>query len=203
LDYGSLAPKFTLYEDVENDSPCEFIIKNVSPPLCQMQHSLDSSQQEVAQLKTERDLYEENMKKAFMRGVCALNLEAMSMFRQQDPPHPHHTNGYHSDGDHCSVGGGHAGHDSGSEAPVMLPQTAPNTHSETERQGQPLPNILLTASAGPQRGTPLSVPPQTLHKQPATTQSGAARSGQKPNRKAARNKKAPSVVVERHVLVDK
>lgn len=202
MDDGSFAPKFTLYEDVENDSPCEFISEMFLHLFCQMQHSLDSSQQEVAQLKAERDLYEENMKKAFMRGVCALNLEAMSMFRQQDPPHPH-TNGYHSDGDHCGVGGGHVGQDSGSEAPVMLPQTAPNTHSETERQGQLLPNILLTASAGPQRGTPLSVPPQTLHKQPATTQSGAARSGQKPSRKAARNKKAPSVVVERHVLVDK
>ena len=167
-----------------------------------MQHSLDNSQQEVAQLKAERDLYEENMKKAFMRGVCALNLEAMSMFRQQDPPHPHHTNGYHSDGDHC---GGHAGQDSGSETSVGMPQTAPQTHCETERQGQPLPNILLTASAGPQRATPMNTQPPVLQKQPATAHSGATRGGQKPGRKpaAARNRRVPSVVVERHVLVDK
>ncbi len=38
-------------------------------------------QQEVVQLCAERDLYEENMKKAFMRDVCALNMEAMSMLK--------------------------------------------------------------------------------------------------------------------------
>ena len=36
----------------------------------------------MARLHNERDLYEETMKKAFMRGVCALNLEAMHMFRE-------------------------------------------------------------------------------------------------------------------------
>ena len=35
-------------------------------------------------LKAERDQYEENTKKAFMRGVCALNLEAMTMFKNED-----------------------------------------------------------------------------------------------------------------------
>lgn len=49
----------------------------------QIQQSLDNRQQEVAQLKVERNLYEENMKKAFMRGVCALNLEAMTMFQHR------------------------------------------------------------------------------------------------------------------------
>ena len=33
-------------------------------------------------MHTERDCYEDNMKKAFMRGVCALNMEAMSMFKE-------------------------------------------------------------------------------------------------------------------------
>lgn len=37
---------------------------------------------EIAHLHAERERYEETMKKAFMRGVCALNLEAMSMFRE-------------------------------------------------------------------------------------------------------------------------
>ncbi len=60
---------------------------------------MDESHQEIARLKAEKELYEENMKKAFMRGVCALNLEAMTMFRQHDspdgPPSPTHTNGHH------------------------------------------------------------------------------------------------------------
>jgi len=43
---------------------------------------LEIARTEIAQLHAERERYEETMKKAFMRGVCALNLEAMSMFRE-------------------------------------------------------------------------------------------------------------------------
>ena len=39
---------------------------------------------EIANLHSERDNYEEAMKKAFMRGVCALNMEAMNMFKAND-----------------------------------------------------------------------------------------------------------------------
>lgn len=34
----------------------------------------------MKQLQVERATFEEGMKKAFMRGVCALNMEAMNMF---------------------------------------------------------------------------------------------------------------------------
>ena len=34
----------------------------------------------MKQLQVERVTFEEGMKKAFMRGVCALNMEAMNMF---------------------------------------------------------------------------------------------------------------------------
>jgi centrosomal protein POC5 len=43
---------------------------------------LEGARKEVQRLHAERDRYEETMKKAFMRGVCALNLEAMGMFQQ-------------------------------------------------------------------------------------------------------------------------
>lgn len=42
------------------------------------------ARQEVHRLHEERDHYEEAMKKAFMRGVCALNLEAMTMFQESE-----------------------------------------------------------------------------------------------------------------------
>jgi centrosomal protein POC5 len=38
----------------------------------------------VEQLRQDREQYEETMKKAFMRGVCALNMEAMSMFHDSE-----------------------------------------------------------------------------------------------------------------------
>ena len=46
-----------------------------------LQKSLEVARAEIANLHNERDSYEETMKKAFMRGVCALNMEAMNMFK--------------------------------------------------------------------------------------------------------------------------
>ena len=48
----------------------------------QANKALDAARLEVSKLHAEREIYEETMKKAFMRGVCALNLEAMHMFRE-------------------------------------------------------------------------------------------------------------------------
>ena len=47
----------------------------------QSQRALDEARQEILQLKSQQSLYEQNMKQAFMRGVCALNMEAMTMFQ--------------------------------------------------------------------------------------------------------------------------
>ncbi|KAJ8005729.1 hypothetical protein DPEC_G00120930 [Dallia pectoralis] len=57
--------------------------------------AVEAAQAEISRLRAERERYEESMKKAFMRGVCALNMEALSMFHtgegrteQQDAPPP-------------------------------------------------------------------------------------------------------------------
>ncbi|KAK3094372.1 hypothetical protein FSP39_000914 [Pinctada imbricata] len=51
-----------------------------------LNESLQAARDEISRLHVERDKYEESMKKAFMRGVCALNLEAMTMFQPEDGP---------------------------------------------------------------------------------------------------------------------
>ncbi|XP_036612436.1 centrosomal protein POC5 isoform X2 [Trichosurus vulpecula] len=43
--------------------------------------TLEASRTEIQKLQCEKEQFEESMKKAFMRGVCALNLEAMSIFQ--------------------------------------------------------------------------------------------------------------------------
>lgn len=53
-----------------------------------LNEALEAARAEVTKLHQERDCYEETMKKAFMRGVCALNLEAMTMFQPQDDQRP-------------------------------------------------------------------------------------------------------------------
>ncbi|XP_058025206.1 centrosomal protein POC5 isoform X12 [Ahaetulla prasina] len=46
--------------------------------------ALEEARSEIIELQNQRQDYEDAMKKAFMRGVCALNLEAMSMFQGKD-----------------------------------------------------------------------------------------------------------------------
>lgn len=52
--------------------------------LVQVNEELASVRAEVDQMHKERERYEEMMKKAFMRGVCALNLEAMTIFHSNE-----------------------------------------------------------------------------------------------------------------------
>uniref|UniRef100_S4RU66 Centrosomal protein POC5 n=1 Tax=Petromyzon marinus TaxID=7757 RepID=S4RU66_PETMA len=49
-----------------------------------LNEALEEAQDKMEQLQGEREHYNEAMKKAFMRGVCALNLEAMSMFQDNE-----------------------------------------------------------------------------------------------------------------------
>lgn len=48
--------------------------------VCQHLEEHQKAQAEIQRLHMEREQYEDSMKKAFMRGVCALNIEALSMF---------------------------------------------------------------------------------------------------------------------------
>ncbi|XP_060927979.1 centrosomal protein POC5 [Limanda limanda] len=51
--------------------------------------AIERAQAEIQRLRLERERYEESMKKAFMRSVCALNMEALSMFNATEgPPEP-------------------------------------------------------------------------------------------------------------------
>ncbi|XP_071942230.1 centrosomal protein POC5-like [Antedon mediterranea] len=63
---------------------CMTLTNDYEARVASVNEALEASRQEVAKLHAEREHYEEAMKKAFMRGVCALNMEAMSMFHQAD-----------------------------------------------------------------------------------------------------------------------
>ncbi|KAM6964845.1 centrosomal protein POC5 [Aplochiton taeniatus] len=58
----------------------------------------EKAQAEIQRLRLERGQYEESMKKAFMRGVCALNMEALSMFHTAEGRMEHNPQGqfYHA-----------------------------------------------------------------------------------------------------------
>ncbi|XP_033624864.1 centrosomal protein POC5-like [Asterias rubens] len=63
---------------------CMSLTNDYETRLASLNEALESSRTEVTRLHAERDMYEETMKKAFMRGVCALNLEAMTMFHENE-----------------------------------------------------------------------------------------------------------------------
>lgn len=67
---------------IKSQEVCIKLTEDYEERLQALQRELSAARSEVAKMHTERDCYEENMKKAFMRGVCALNMEAMSMFHE-------------------------------------------------------------------------------------------------------------------------
>ncbi|KAJ8285567.1 hypothetical protein GJAV_G00028320 [Gymnothorax javanicus] len=63
---------------------CVQLSADYDAKLAEHSEALESAQAEIRRLQQERERYEESMRKAFMRGVCALNMEAMSMFHGMD-----------------------------------------------------------------------------------------------------------------------
>ncbi|XP_056370721.1 centrosomal protein POC5 isoform X7 [Oenanthe melanoleuca] len=63
---------------------CVQLTNDFEAKIAELTASLEQTKAEVLRLHSERDQYEDTMKKAFMRGVCALNLEAMTMFQTKD-----------------------------------------------------------------------------------------------------------------------
>uniref|UniRef100_A0A8C6TFT2 Centrosomal protein POC5 n=1 Tax=Neogobius melanostomus TaxID=47308 RepID=A0A8C6TFT2_9GOBI len=74
---------------------CERLSADYEAKLMEHREVINKAHVEIQRLQLDRERYEESMKKAFMRGVCALNMEALNMFQsseqllsQQDPPPP-------------------------------------------------------------------------------------------------------------------
>ena len=61
---------------------CEQLTRDYEDKVSLLQRQLGAAHSEIAGLRADRDQFEERMKKGFMRGVCALNLEAMTMFKE-------------------------------------------------------------------------------------------------------------------------
>ena len=131
----------------------------------------------MVQIKEQRDVFADSMKTAFMRGVCALNMEAMTMFRNHETGH---TDNYSDDGHHDN------GCQDGMERPT------------SSRQQPVIPLLPINSDHGPTI-THFTHP----H---STTGTGTGRRVCQGNgiqdgggkTRGTRKKKIPSVVVERH-----
>ncbi|XP_048148522.1 centrosomal protein POC5-like [Corvus hawaiiensis] len=63
---------------------CVQLTNDYEAKIAELTATLEQRKAEILRLHSERDHYEDTLKKAFMRGVGALNLEAMSMFQSKD-----------------------------------------------------------------------------------------------------------------------
>ncbi|KFO91533.1 Centrosomal protein POC5 [Buceros rhinoceros silvestris] len=63
---------------------CVQLTNDYEAKIAELTATLEQAKAEILRLHSEREQYEDTMRKAFMRGVCALNLEAMTMFQGKD-----------------------------------------------------------------------------------------------------------------------
>lgn len=63
---------------------CTRLSADYEAKLAEHCEAIEKAQVEMQRLRVERERYEESMKKAFMRGVCALNIEALGIFQNTD-----------------------------------------------------------------------------------------------------------------------
>ncbi|XP_007559368.1 centrosomal protein POC5 [Poecilia formosa] len=63
---------------------CSHLSAEYEFKLAEQSEALEKAEAEIQRLHVERERYEESMKKAFMRGVCALNMEALNMFQSTE-----------------------------------------------------------------------------------------------------------------------
>ncbi|KAM6033718.1 centrosomal protein POC5 isoform 2-T2 [Chlamydotis macqueenii] len=63
---------------------CVQLTNDYEAKIAELTSTLEQTKAEILRLRSEREEYEDTMKKAFMRGVCALNLEAMTVFQSKD-----------------------------------------------------------------------------------------------------------------------
>lgn len=176
-----------------------------------MQHSLESCQQEVARLKAERNLYEENMKKAFMRGVCALNLEALTMF--QHPENEATDQCEPCNHDHADGGGGR---ESLPSSRVPRPHVHPGSeaslgptfsHPDAPSTQLPVTSSQLQATKSGSKSVRVMTSSATSRAGPSSSQSGAgiqlvtskvAQTSSSKRHLQSTNRLAPAVVIEKH-----
>ncbi|XP_008834302.1 centrosomal protein POC5 isoform X2 [Nannospalax galili] len=63
---------------------CVQISRDYEVKLAMLSSALENAKAEIQRMQQEKEHFEDSMKKAFMRGVCALNLEAMTIFQNRN-----------------------------------------------------------------------------------------------------------------------
>ncbi|MGH0132037.1 UNVERIFIED_CONTAM: hypothetical protein FKN15_058868 [Acipenser sinensis] len=111
----------------------------------ELSEALEQARCEIQQLHSERERYEESMKKAFMRGVCALNMEAMTMFNGREGALEHeHPSRREEPGSGISVHFQQPAATSASFSPVHF-ESAPATAAPSDTEQMTVTRVVTAA----------------------------------------------------------
>ncbi|XP_048750876.2 centrosomal protein POC5-like [Ostrea edulis] len=142
---------------------CVQLTNDYEAKIAALTESLDAAREEICDLHKERDQYEEAMKKAFMRGVCALNLEAMTIFNKDDQKE-NKPSGEFSDNLESSL----------PEKDLSAPKTIPQEPVFTSHLGHEVPTPRIITSQGSRSNTVSSMA-QSKANMAASKMSGSQR----------------------------
>uniref|UniRef100_A0A8D0DKQ2 Centrosomal protein POC5 n=1 Tax=Salvator merianae TaxID=96440 RepID=A0A8D0DKQ2_SALMN len=112
--------------------------------------ALENAKVEITEMQSKRNDYEDAMKKAFMRGVCALNMEAMTIFQGKEFKFDH----VFDMTDRRADPGANAGGPSAKLPPSQFDRPLPPSSSPPPPQPPPSPH--------PQTAGPGSIPAEDL-----------------------------------------
>ncbi|XP_060057053.1 centrosomal protein POC5 isoform X2 [Erinaceus europaeus] len=123
--------------------------------------ALENAKAEIQRLQHEKEHFEDSMKKAFMRGVCALNLEAMSMFQSRSDAGTDFTSSRKEESGPSTQGKEHSAH--WDPSAMSVPSSAPRPPTPPAAAGMAGPVVFpsatsLTSGAASMASAPVPVP---------------------------------------------
>ncbi|XP_050009801.1 centrosomal protein POC5 isoform X4 [Alexandromys fortis] len=144
---------------------CVQISNDYEAKLAMLSGALENAKAEIQRMQQEKEHFEDSMKKAFMRGVCALNLEAMTIFQNKNDAGVDFTNNKREESGPSGPGRELSAHldTSSSTIPSSVPpQLLPSATATAGVSATAIPSAASMTSAGATSASSAHVPVSVL-----------------------------------------
>lgn len=144
---------------------CVQISNDYEAKLAMLSGALENAKAEIQRMQQEKEHFEDSMKKAFMRGVCALNLEAMTIFQNKNDAGVDFTNNKREESGPSGPGRELSAHldTSSSTIPSSVPpQLLPSATAAAGVSATAIPSAASMTSAGATSASSVHVPVSVL-----------------------------------------
>ncbi|CAO2592905.1 Centrosomal protein POC5 [Lemmus lemmus] len=136
---------------------CVQISNDYEAKLAVLSGALENAKAEIQRMQQEKEHFEDSMKKAFMRGVCALNLEAMTIFQNKNDAGVEFTNNKREESGPAGSGRELSAHLDTSSSTIPSATAAAGVASATA-----IPSATSMTSAGATSASSVHVPVSVL-----------------------------------------